>query len=69
MPYLHCPQCHRTAWVRAGRSGPVECRRCGRDLDVASAGDVDHLTTAVRERFRRDARSAADAQGPLRRRA
>ena len=62
MPYLHCPECHRTAWVRAERTHPVECRRCGRDLDLALAGDVDYLTSAVRERFQRDARSAADAR-------
>ena len=57
MPYLHCPQCHRTAWVRATREEPVTCRHCGRALDLAPAGDVGYLTAAVRERFARDARA------------
>jgi ribosomal protein S27E len=64
MPYLHCPQCHRTAWVRAQHTQPVECRRCGRALDLAAAGDVGYLTTAVRERLRRDARSGGAARRP-----
>ena len=63
MPYLHCPECRRSAWVRAERSNaPVECRGCGRALELATAGDVGYLTTAVRERFQRDARSAATAR-------
>jgi hypothetical protein len=48
--------------VRTERDEPVDCRRCGRPLDLASAGDVDYLTIAVRERFRRQARIAADAR-------
>jgi hypothetical protein len=43
--------------VRATREEPVECRHCGRDLDLAPAGDVRYLTAAVRERFARDARA------------
>ena len=62
MPYLHCPQCHRTAWVRTTREEPVECRHCGRELDLAPAGDVGYLTAAVRERFARDARNGASAK-------
>jgi ribosomal protein S27E len=59
MPYLHCPGCHRTAWVRATSTGPIECRHCGRELELTPAGDVGYLTSAVREQFARDARASA----------
>jgi len=62
MPYLHCPQCQRTAWVRTTSDEPVECRHCGRALDLAPAGDVGYLTAAVRERFARDARAGASVK-------
>jgi ribosomal protein S27E len=62
MPYLHCPQCQRTAWVRTTSDEPVGCRHCGRALDLAPAGDVRYLTAAVRARFARDARSGASAK-------
>ena len=62
MPYLHCPQCHRTAWVRAESTNPPPCRGCGEPLDDA-LGDVQLLTVAVRERFARDsARTAGMAR-------
>ena len=62
MPYLHCPRCHRTAWVRAAGTDPIECRHCGRELELTPAGDMRHLTSAVRERFARDARLTAGAK-------
>ena len=56
MPYLHCPRCHRTAWLRATTDQEIECRHCGTTLNPTSASDVRLLTGAVRERFARDAR-------------
>jgi len=57
MPYLHCPRCHRTAWLRAHSDRDLECRHCGTKL--AAGGDARFLTGAVRERFARDARLTA----------
>ena len=59
MPYLHCPRCHRTAWVSAPTAGEVTCRRCGTALDPMLAGEARFLAGAVRERFKRDARLSA----------
>jgi ribosomal protein S27E len=56
MPYLHCPRCYRTAWVRARVDGQIACRRCGTTLDVMAGGDARFLAAAVRERLARDAR-------------
>jgi ribosomal protein S27E len=56
LPYLHCPRCHRTAWVRAHQEADVPCRHCGTALAPMSGSDVRLLTVAVRERFARDAR-------------
>jgi hypothetical protein len=49
MPYLHCPHCHRTAWLSAPPSAAVECRRCGTALDPLGAHDARFLTAAVRD--------------------
>jgi hypothetical protein len=54
MPYLHCPHCHRTAWLRAATTEATTCRGCGGPLDDL-ARDVQILTLAVRDRFARDA--------------
>jgi len=62
MPYLHCPRCHRTAWVRAESAKPLDCRRCGHELDLSTAGDVRYLTSAVREHLAREARMDATAR-------
>ena len=56
MPYLHCPRCHRTAWLRTPAEGQLACRHCGSTLDPMAGGDARFLTGAVRERFARDAR-------------
>ena len=61
MPHLHCPRCHRTAWVRAYGEQPVRCRGCGSALGVLAGADA-RLTTAVRERFARDALRDAGRQ-------
>ena len=56
MPYLHCPGCHRTAWLRAGSAQQIACRHCGTALDPMSVNEVRLLAGAVRERLARDAR-------------
>jgi transcription initiation factor IIE alpha subunit len=56
MPYLHCPRCHRRAWLRARPEQAIACRRCGTTLDPVTVDDVRLLAGAVRERFARDAR-------------
>jgi ribosomal protein S27E len=56
MPYLHCPRCHRTAWVRAGFDGEVECRQCGKALALLPGSEASYLAGAVRARFAREAR-------------
>jgi hypothetical protein len=59
LPYLHCPRCHRTAWVRAYTDGELGCRHCRTALRPMSVSDARLLTAAVRERFARDARRNA----------
>ena len=59
MPYLHCPRCHRTAWLRADAREQLTCRHCGSTLDPMAGSDARFLTGAVRERFARDARLTA----------
>jgi hypothetical protein len=56
MPYLHCPRCHRTAWLRTPGERETACRHCGTTLDPMAGSDVRFITSAVRERFARDAR-------------
>ena len=56
MPYLHCPRCHRSAWLRADTEEAVACRHCGTTLSGMSHAELSALTGAVRERFARDAR-------------
>ena len=56
MPYLHCPRCHRTAWVRARAEGRIACGHCGTTLDATTGGDARFLAGALRERLARDAR-------------
>jgi hypothetical protein len=56
MPYLNCPRCHRTAWLRTPPDRAVACRHCGTELDPMPGSDVRFLTRAVRERFARDRR-------------
>jgi hypothetical protein len=56
MPYLHCPHCHRTAWVRAGFDGEVQCRQCDTPLALMPGSEARYLAGAVRARFARDAR-------------
>lgn len=59
MPYLHCPRCHRTAWVRAEADRGVSCRHCGTKLGPLAGEEARFLAGAVRERFARDARLTA----------
>lgn len=59
MPYLRCPRCRRTAWVRSGAEDAVDCRTCGTTLSTLGADDARLLASAVRERFARDARAGA----------
>jgi hypothetical protein len=56
MPYLQCPACHRTAWLRGEPGRDLTCRRCDTALGPLPDRDVRYLTRAVRERFARDAR-------------
>jgi ribosomal protein S27E len=60
MPYLHCPRCHRTAWVRSGRDGKVECRQCGTTLSLMPGSEAQYLAGAVRARFAREARDGTE---------
>ena len=60
MPYLHCPRCHRTAWVRKLAGDGIDVPELRHAASARSAdGDAALLTTAVRERFARDARRDA----------
>ena len=56
MPYLHCPRCQRTAWVRSEAERGISCRHCGSKLSSLTGGEARFLAGAVRERFARDAR-------------
>jgi len=56
LPYLHCPRCHRTAWLQAAAEDELACRHCGTTLNSVSRAELNALTGAVRERFARDAR-------------
>jgi ribosomal protein L37AE/L43A len=56
LPYLHCPRCHRTAWLRADTEDELACRHCGTTLNGVTRAELDALTGAVRARFARDAR-------------
>ena len=57
MPYLHCPSCHRAAWLRQAAGPGARCRRCDTRLTAVLSGGSDALlTAAVRARFARDAR-------------
>jgi transcription initiation factor TFIIIB Brf1 subunit/transcription initiation factor TFIIB len=56
MPYLHCPRCHRTAFVRASFDDEIACRRCGTALGPMHDSELRFLARAVRERLARDAR-------------
>ena len=56
MPYLHCPRCHRTAWVRERVTAEMACRHCGTALDALTGSDARFLAGAVRQRLARDAR-------------
>jgi ribosomal protein S27E len=59
MPYLHCPRCHRTAWVRASSDHTIDCRTCGARLDAMGGDHARLLATAVRERLAREAQRDA----------
>jgi ribosomal protein S27E len=59
MPYLHCPRCHRTAWVRDRVAAEIPCRHCGATLGALTGSDARFLAGAVRERLARDARRSA----------
>jgi hypothetical protein len=56
VPYLHCPRCQRTAWLRTETGREVTCRDCGTAVHRMAGSDVRYLAGAVRERFERDAR-------------
>ena len=56
MPYLHCPRCHRTAWMRAPKEEAIACRHCGTTLGPVTVNETAFLTGAVRQRFARDVR-------------
>ncbi len=59
MPYLHCPRCQRTAWLRTESAQEIACRHCGTTLGPMAGSDARFLASAVRERFARDARLTA----------
>jgi ribosomal protein S27E len=59
MPYLHCPRCHRNAWLRAERAGDVACRSCGTTLTPAAGNETAFLAGAVRARLARESRLTA----------
>ena len=60
MPHMHCPHCHRNAWLSAAPRAAVECRHCGTELEPVSAWDARFITGVAREaragrgRFARD---------------
>ena len=54
MPYYHCPNCERTAWLEATDEPPPQCRHCGSELALMPARHAASLTTALRARFQRD---------------
>lgn len=54
MPYYHCPNCERTAWLEATDEPPAQCRHCGSELALMPARHAASLTTALRARFQRD---------------
>ena len=56
LPYLHCPRCDRTAWVRTHTDDDLGCRHCHTALRPMTGIDARLLTAAVRARFARDAR-------------
>jgi len=56
VPYLHCPRCHRTAWLRSDTGQEIACRHCGTTLSPLEGSEARYLASAVRERFARDAR-------------
>ena len=62
MPYLHCPDCHRTAWVRSRYEEGVQCRQCGTTLSLMPGSEARYLTGAIRQRFVRESR--LDAERP-----
>ena len=55
MPYLHCPHCHRTAWLLTTAEAGARCRHCDAALTPMPDGQARYLVSAVRERFARDA--------------
>jgi ribosomal protein S27E len=61
VPHMHCPHCHRNAWLSMAPRAAVECRHCGTELEQVSAWDARLITGAAREmragrgRFTRDA--------------
>jgi ribosomal protein S27E len=58
---MHCPHCHRNAWLSASPRVAVECRHCGTELEPVSAWDARFISSVAREmragrgRFTRDA--------------
>jgi ribosomal protein S27E len=62
LPYLDCPRCHRTAWLRTESTQEISCRHCGTKLSPMAGSDARFLTGAVRERFARDARLTAGSK-------
>ena len=56
MPYLHCPHCRHTAWLRSESEPALACRHCGMSLEHVVADEDRYLARAVRERFARDMR-------------
>jgi hypothetical protein len=57
MAYLHCPSCHRSAWLGDAAPHGARCRRCDAALTAVVGAAADPLlTAAVRARFGRDMR-------------
>ena len=46
MPHMHCPHCHRNAWLSAAPRAAVECRHCGTELEPVSAWDARFISGA-----------------------
>jgi hypothetical protein len=53
--YLHCPSCHRTAWLGPAAEPRMACRDCGTTLGAVLSGEAPFLSVAVRELHARDA--------------